>query len=94
MIEARRRFRFLHEAMHALIVRGEFRRQDFQRDGSFESRIVGQVDLAHPTGAELGSNLIVPEICSWGKRVGPPSEKPCSVYDMLHANCKAFYLQE
>jgi hypothetical protein len=73
-------------------VGGEFLGKDFQRDGSLEPRIVGQVNFAHPTGAKLGTNLIGAEICTCGKRRDLPFSKlaqsmTCYSQFVKHAIC-------
>ena len=49
------------EALPPVAVRGEFRRQDFQRDPASELRVVGEKDLAHAAFAQPFEDAVVPE---------------------------------
>src|SRR4030095_9066552 len=51
--------RFLHEALHAVSLRGKFLGQDLQRDFSMQFCIVRKIDLTHSTGAKLGHDAVV-----------------------------------
>lgn len=43
---------------HAIDVRGEWLRQDLQRDVAAEPGITGPIDLAHAPGAEEAGNFV------------------------------------
>jgi hypothetical protein len=49
---------FLQETMEPLLIARDLCRQDFQRDGSIELRIMSEIDFAHATFAELRANFI------------------------------------
>ncbi len=55
--------RFLFETAHTILIRGDFSRQDFQRDFAIQARVVRQVDFAHTSRAEQRANLIATELC-------------------------------
>jgi len=57
------RSRLLLEARQAGRVRGELRRQDLDGDATTEALVLGQIDLAHGTRAELLEDLV------WAQRL-------------------------
>src|SRR5262245_7800012 len=59
VVEGRSSARFLLKAQHALAILSEFLRQQFERDLSPESRILGQVNLTHSARAEQRENPIM-----------------------------------
>ena len=58
VIELREELRFALEPGQPLLVRGERRRQHFDRDLALELRVGRAIDLAHPALAELGGDLV------------------------------------
>ena len=50
--------RFALEACPALRTVAQMRREDLQRDGAGEARVVRTIHLAHPTGAEEGVDAV------------------------------------
>ena len=58
MVELREQLRFALEARQALLVRGERRRQDLDRDVAPELGVGRPVDLAHAALAQLGGDLV------------------------------------
>jgi hypothetical protein len=61
MIERGSRFRLLHEAAHAFLVLPELRREQFERDLAVEPHVLGKINLAPPTCAERGEDLVAIE---------------------------------
>jgi len=53
VIERRRRTRFSHQALARGWIGLVFGSQELDRDRAAELKIVGQVDVRHPAGAEL-----------------------------------------
>ncbi len=53
MIKRGSRARLLIEAPHSLLIRGNLGRQKLQRDFAMQPRVFGQINLAHPTLANL-----------------------------------------
>ena len=53
MIEGGRRFRFLDETAHAVLVRSKVSRQNLQCDFPIEPRVLRQVNFTHPTCAKF-----------------------------------------
>ena len=58
MIERGENFRLTLEACESFSIPGHRRGQDFDRDATFQVGVGGLVDLAHPTRADLGEDLI------------------------------------
>src|SRR5690606_38827709 len=71
VVQRRRRARFPFEAIEALR-RGEMRRQDLDRHGPPQARVVGLIDLSHPTGANRPGDLV-------GTEAGPGWERHVEV---------------
>ena len=61
MVEGRRGPCFLLEPAHAVVVGRERGGQHFDRDVATETRVVRQVDVAHPARAERGPDLVRPD---------------------------------
>ena len=59
MIERRGGPGFLEESLPSLGVRGQFRRQELDRRLAFQPGVLGQKDLSHAAGTELGRDAIV-----------------------------------
>src|SRR3981081_1837141 len=57
----------LLKAAQAVGVRRERWRQNLDRHLTFETRVAGTIDLAHPASAKEGGNLIRPELRSGGQ---------------------------
>ena len=68
MIQNAGRPRLLLEAPQAIRVGGKRRRQDFDRDVAPESRVLGPIDLPHPSRAEGGQDFVRAEACSGCQR--------------------------
>src|SRR5262249_42316282 len=66
VVERRGGAGFLLEAAQAIRIPGELGGQQLDGDLATESRVFGQIDLAHPACAELRYNLIVVEAWAWG----------------------------
>src|SRR5215475_11005449 len=66
VVERRGGAGFLLEAEQTVRILGELGGQDFDGDLATESRVFGQIDLAHSACAELRYNLIMVEACAWG----------------------------
>src|SRR5437870_1826746 len=62
MVKRRGGFGLLDEAPHAILILGEFGRQQLERDLAVEPCIFGQVNLAHPARAEFGDNAVMRQI--------------------------------
>jgi hypothetical protein len=60
MIEGRRRPCFLGKALHPVMVRGERRRQDFDRHNPIQPGILCAIHLAHPPRANKRLDLVRP----------------------------------
>jgi hypothetical protein len=58
VVELREELCLTLESREALLVLGEIRRQDLDRDVALELGVVGAIDLAHPAFAELGGDLV------------------------------------
>jgi hypothetical protein len=41
--------------------------KDFQRDFAIETRVIGKVNLTHPTSAELGADFVAANPCVRGE---------------------------
>ena len=67
MIQRRRGLCFLRKAAHAVLIRGEFSRQNFQRDFA-RACVLRQIHFAHSAFAELRVNLVMTEFCAGFKR--------------------------
>ena len=61
MVQGGQHLRFSPETRYAVGVVGERVGQDLQRDIATEPRVACAVDLAHPTDAEEGQNLVCAE---------------------------------
>src|SRR5438128_2313364 len=61
MIETGRSSGLLDKPPHALFLDGHIPWQNLQRDSAVESRILREIDLAHPTRAQRLKNLIMPD---------------------------------
>src|SRR5215813_9871336 len=66
VVERRGGAGFLLEAAQAVRIPGELGGQQLDGDLATESRVFGQIDLAHSAGAKLRNNLIMVEACAWG----------------------------
>ena len=79
MGDARCQLRFAQEPRPPLVVRGEVRRQDLQRDVPTEPLVTGAVDLAHAAHTELFQDIVVCKgtldgaASVFGERCGRPS---------------------
>src|SRR5262245_16754980 len=62
MIERGRGFRLLLESAHAVAIRCEFRRQQFERDMASERGILSQEDLTHSARPQARENPVAPEL--------------------------------
>jgi hypothetical protein len=58
MIERGEDFRFTLETCESFSIPGHRRGQDFDRDTTFQVRVGGLVNLAHPTRADLDEDFI------------------------------------
>ena len=58
VVELREELRLALESRQALLVLGERRGQDLDRDLALQPRVGRAVDLAHPALAELGGDLV------------------------------------
>src|SRR6185436_948186 len=67
MIERCGSSRFLFEASHPILVRGDVDRQDLQSDFAIQTVVLSEIDLTHTTRAQQGANLVTPELCFGGK---------------------------
>jgi hypothetical protein len=61
MIESRRRFRLAFKPFECLPVMRQFLRQEFQRHGSFQARILGLIHHTHPPAAQLLEDAVMRE---------------------------------
>jgi hypothetical protein len=61
MAQGRGAARFLLETRHAMRIVGELGGQDFQRNVAGETDLAGEIDLAHPTGADERQDFVRPE---------------------------------
>jgi hypothetical protein len=61
VVQRRRGTGFLFESLQAAGVGGERRGEHLDRHVASEPRIAGAVDLAHPTGAKRGDDLVRPK---------------------------------
>ena len=68
MVQRGRSPGFLGEALQAVLIGGEGRRQDLDGYGAVEAGVVGAIDFAHSTGAEGSQNFIRAETISSGER--------------------------
>ena len=59
MIERDYRVRFLLKALQALGVAGKTQGQDFERGFATRCDVGGQIDFAHPAGADPFRNFVV-----------------------------------
>ena len=59
MIERGRRFRFLNETAHAVLIRGKISGQNLHRHFAIEFRVLGQIDLTHSARADLRDDAVV-----------------------------------
>ena len=64
MIERRSGAGFLREALHAVMVRRERRRQDLDRDDSIQPGIFCAIHFAHSARAEQRLDLVRPQLRS------------------------------
>lgn len=60
----RRGLCLLRKAAHAVLIRGEFSRQNLQRHFAPEPRVECQIHFAHPAFAEFRLNLVMTEFCA------------------------------
>ena len=74
VVERRRRARLLLEALQAVRVLRERRRQHLDRDLAPEPRVLRPVDLSHPAGAERREDLVGAELCAGGERHRVPRD--------------------
>jgi hypothetical protein len=66
VIEGRNRARLFLEPVEAILVAGDFRRQDLYGDVASQPRIPGLVDDAHASAAESAENLVRAEQAASG----------------------------
>ena len=66
MIEGRGGFGFLHEAPHALLVRGNLGGQNLQRYLAIQFCVLREIDFTHPTRAKLGKDFVAIETAAGG----------------------------
>ena len=52
MVERSSRLRLAHKPLHAIAMRSNISRQDFQRDLAIEPGVLRQIDFTHSAGAE------------------------------------------
>ena len=64
MIQLRNRLRFALKSSDQLRVRGELRRQHFDRHAAIEARVASAPDLPHAAGTERRDDLVRPETSS------------------------------
>src|SRR5262245_9785335 len=80
MVEGRRGFGILDEAAHPIRVLRECRGQHLDRDPAVQTRVFGQVDLAHASLADRGEDPVMGERRIWfeahGGRAGFPGVTP------------------
>jgi hypothetical protein len=77
MIKLRNRAGFALESVAELGVCRELRRKDLDRNRAIEARVLGFVDLAHPSGADKRQDFVRTETC---EEAGPPSSRMCLDY--------------
>ena len=65
MVERSEHFRFALESREALSIRGDRRRQHFDRDGTLQVRVGRAIDFTHPAGSDGGLNLVWAEAEAW-----------------------------
>jgi hypothetical protein len=58
MVQAGGYARFLNEAIHALLIRGDIRGENLQSDGAFQLQVPSEIDFTHATRAELRADFI------------------------------------
>src|SRR4030095_11724483 len=58
---------FLDEATHALGVRSNLGMENLQSNRAIELGIVGEIDFAHATRTNLGTNLVAAQSCAGGQ---------------------------
>jgi hypothetical protein len=58
MVQGREHFRFTLKPRDPIVVSGEQRRQDLDRDLAFEPGVGRPIDLAHAPFADLGGDLV------------------------------------
>ena len=61
MVERRCRLRLADETGHPLVVVGELRRQDLERDLTVETPVLGSEDLTHPALADGRDDGVLPD---------------------------------
>ena len=59
VVQRGERLRFSREPRSTFGVLGQFRRQDLERNLAVERGVLGQIDIAHPTRADLAQDLVV-----------------------------------
>ena len=58
MVECRDSFRFLPKAPHAILIGGEINRENLERDFAIQSRVLRQIDFAHPARTQRGKHFV------------------------------------
>ena len=64
VLQGRSRFRFMDKPVPGFGISGQFRRQEFEGDGTIELEVLGLVDNAHAPAAEFLKYLIVGDRCA------------------------------
>ena len=67
VVQRRRRFGLLEEALLGRLVAGQIGRQDFDRHLTVKARVVGRVDDPHAAVAEFGEDRVRAERGAWGE---------------------------
>ena len=62
MVQRGHRSRFLLETPHAICIAREGLRQHLDRDLPPQPRVLGAIDFSHPTCANCGGDLVVPQV--------------------------------
>ena len=61
MIEGRGGFGLLDESLHPICILSELARKNFDRYFAAEPGVARAIDFTHPSGAERGQNLVMPD---------------------------------
>ena len=59
LVERRREFCFLFEALHSSFVKGDIRGQDLKCHNAIELRVLGKVDFTHSACPKLANDSVV-----------------------------------
>ena len=66
MIQGRRRMRFLLETTQPALITSQFRGKHLERNFALEPHVLGQINLAHASGAEHGNYFVVRQLSAGG----------------------------